>query len=162
MILRATVRRPALLSSRWRTLRNAQSRGFVSETISFLSNGFVDLALASPFAPSLPPYTATIVTLTVLTRVCLILPLSVWVSLPVFVAISKLTSYTQSKKRQWRLEEQVLPRLQTFREAQKAQLSRLSKQSLPALQQAQTNKVFISLAFCCAAGSVILQILTCS
>ncbi len=43
-----------------------------------LCDGFLDLALALPLPPSLPPYATTIILTTVITRVAL-LPIAIWV-----------------------------------------------------------------------------------
>lgn len=43
-----------------------------------LCDGFLDLAIALPLPPSLPPYSTTIILVTVVTRLAL-LPVSVWV-----------------------------------------------------------------------------------
>ena len=43
-----------------------------------LCDGFLDLAIALPLPPSLPPYSTTIILVTVVTRLAL-LPVAVWV-----------------------------------------------------------------------------------
>jgi hypothetical protein len=43
-----------------------------------LCDGFIDLALALPIPPSLPPYSSTIILVTIVTRLAL-LPISIWV-----------------------------------------------------------------------------------
>ncbi|KAA1466325.1 hypothetical protein DENSPDRAFT_25878 [Dentipellis sp. KUC8613] len=67
-------------------------RRFFREAIQGASDGFLDLAQALPIPPSLPPYSTTIILLTVVTRLALTVPFSVW-----------------AKKRQWRAEELVAP-----------------------------------------------------
>ncbi|TFY58031.1 hypothetical protein EVG20_g8310 [Dentipellis fragilis] len=67
-------------------------RGFFREAIQGASDGFLDLAQALPIPPSLPPYSTTIILLTVVTRLALTVPFSIW-----------------AKKRQWRAEELVAP-----------------------------------------------------
>ncbi|KAG6378674.1 hypothetical protein JVT61DRAFT_12945 [Boletus reticuloceps] len=74
--------------------RNQSRRTFVS--LDVLKDGFLDLAIALPIPPSWPAYSTTIILCTVLTRLAFTVPFSVW-----------------SKRRQWRAEEQVLPRLQS-------------------------------------------------
>jgi len=69
-------------------------RTFVS--LDVLKDGFLDLATALPLPPSWPAYSTTIILCTVLTRLALTVPFSVW-----------------SKRRQWRAEEEALPRLQS-------------------------------------------------
>jgi inner membrane protein COX18 len=69
-------------------------RTFVS--LDVLKDGFLDLAIALPIPPSWPAYSTTIILCTVLTRLAFTVPFSVW-----------------SKRRQWRAEEEVLPRLQS-------------------------------------------------
>ena len=82
MLVQSFPRRATLHS--WRHSRNFQRRGFISETIGSLGNGFVDLALASPFAPTFPAYTSTIVVLTLVSRMAITLPVSVWVRVSKF------------------------------------------------------------------------------
>ncbi|KAI0268384.1 60Kd inner membrane protein-domain-containing protein [Gloeopeniophorella convolvens] len=60
-----------------------------------LQNGFLDLAISLPFPSSLPPYSTTIILLTVVSRLAFTVPFSIW-----------------AKKRQWRAEELVVPALQ--------------------------------------------------
>jgi mitochondrial inner membrane protein COX18 len=43
-----------------------------------LCDGFLDLAVALPLPPSLPPYSTTIILTTLVTRVAL-LPIAIWV-----------------------------------------------------------------------------------
>ncbi|KAF8897626.1 60Kd inner membrane protein-domain-containing protein [Infundibulicybe gibba] len=62
--------------------------------IQNLCDGFLDLAVALPIPPSLPPYTTTIVFTTVVTR-CLLVPVAVW-----------------GKQRARRIEEVVLPEIE--------------------------------------------------
>ncbi|KAI9574725.1 60Kd inner membrane protein-domain-containing protein [Boletus coccyginus] len=71
---------------------NQPRRSFVS--LDVLKDGFLDLAIALPIPPSWPAYTTTIILCTVLTRLVFTVPFS-------------------SKRRQWRAEEQALPRLQS-------------------------------------------------
>jgi hypothetical protein len=46
-----------------------------------LSHEFLDLAFALPLPPSFPPYSTTIILVTVFTRLVLTLPVSIWVRL---------------------------------------------------------------------------------
>ncbi|KAI0004898.1 60Kd inner membrane protein-domain-containing protein [Russula compacta] len=62
---------------------------------SAIQDGFLDLAVALPWPPSFPPYSSTIILLTVVSRLVLTVPFSVW-----------------AKKKQWRAEEIVIPTLQ--------------------------------------------------
>ena len=48
---------------------------------SSIYDGFLDLALALPWPSSFPPYSSTIILLTVASRLALTVPFSVWVSL---------------------------------------------------------------------------------
>ncbi|KAJ7590947.1 60Kd inner membrane protein-domain-containing protein [Mycena floridula] len=69
-MLRRCVRPPPSL----RTVhRYGQRRHFIQD----LSNGFLDLAIVLPFPASFPPYSSTIILLTVLIRTSL-LPLAIW------------------------------------------------------------------------------------
>jgi inner membrane protein COX18 len=54
---------------------------------SGIQDGFLDLAVALPWPTSFPPYSSTIILLTVVSRLALTVPFSVWVSLvqPCFI-----------------------------------------------------------------------------
>ncbi|KAF9247303.1 60Kd inner membrane protein-domain-containing protein [Melanogaster broomeanus] len=69
-------------------------RNFVS--LDVLKDGFLDLAIALPIPALWPAYSTTIILCTVLSRLALTVPFSIW-----------------AKRRQWRAEEQVLPILQS-------------------------------------------------
>ncbi|KAF9226557.1 hypothetical protein BS17DRAFT_775824 [Gyrodon lividus] len=69
-------------------------RDFVS--LDVLKDGFLELAIALPIPPSWPAYSTTIIFCTLLSRLVLTVPFSIW-----------------AKRRQWRAEEQVLPILQS-------------------------------------------------
>jgi len=71
------------------------SRTLFSSTIQGLTNEFLDLAIALPIPPSLPPYSTTIILVTVVTRLAITVPFSVW-----------------AKKRAWKAENIVAPQLQ--------------------------------------------------
>ncbi|KAH9951638.1 60Kd inner membrane protein-domain-containing protein [Amylocystis lapponica] len=71
------------------------SRTIFSSTIQGLSNEFLDLAVALPLPPSLPPYSTTIILVTAVTRLVFTVPFSVW-----------------AKNRAWRAENLVVPQLQ--------------------------------------------------
>ncbi|CCM03167.1 uncharacterized protein FIBRA_05289 [Fibroporia radiculosa] len=58
------------------------------------ANGFLDLAIALPLPPILPPYSTTIIVVTVVSRLFFTVPFSVW-----------------AKNRQWRVENLVNPQL---------------------------------------------------
>ncbi|KAH9062819.1 60Kd inner membrane protein-domain-containing protein [Lactarius vividus] len=82
------------------TLRHFPQRGTVilpgkRQFTSSIYNGFLDLAIALPWPASFPPYSSTIILLTVASRLVLTVPFSVW-----------------AKRRQWRAEELVMPTLQ--------------------------------------------------
>ena len=57
---------------------NYPRRTFVS--LDALKDGFLDLATALPIPPSWPAYSTTIILCTVLTRLALTVPFSVWVN----------------------------------------------------------------------------------
>ncbi|CAL1700800.1 unnamed protein product [Somion occarium] len=76
-------------------LRGNQRRTFVSSALQTLSEGFLDLAIAIPYPQSLPPYSGTIILVTVVSRLLFTVPFSIW-----------------AKKRQWRAEDVVIPQLQ--------------------------------------------------
>ncbi|KAH8105896.1 60Kd inner membrane protein-domain-containing protein [Cristinia sonorae] len=91
----------------WRVNRHAPSvfnytgnagrpsrRTFITTTIQSASNGFLDLALALPYSELIPPYSATIILTTVASRLLLTVPFSIW-----------------AKRRQWILEDVVVPQL---------------------------------------------------
>jgi hypothetical protein len=48
---------------------------------SSIYDGFLDLAVALPWPSSFPPYSSTIILLTIASRLALTVPFSVWVSL---------------------------------------------------------------------------------
>lgn len=85
-------------------------RTFVTEAIQAASDGFLDLALALPFPEAIPPYSGTIITLTVFSRF-LTVPFSVWVSFWYLTSTIFVLTAVQAKKRQWKTEEVVLPQL---------------------------------------------------
>jgi len=66
----------------------------MASTIQTVSDGFLDLALALPYSETMPAYSATIILTTVLTRLILTVPSSIW-----------------AKRRQWILEDVVVPKL---------------------------------------------------
>lgn len=66
-------------------------------TLDSVADGFLDLATALPIPPSLPPYSTTIIICTILSRLVLTVPFSVW-----------------AKQRQWRAEEKVMPAVQAM------------------------------------------------
>jgi mitochondrial inner membrane protein COX18 len=70
--------RPRLLARRHVTPPVQQTRSLV--TVQQLTEGFLDLAIALPFPPEWPPYSSTIVTVTLLSRLLFTLPVSIWVS----------------------------------------------------------------------------------
>jgi len=48
---------------------------------SAIQDGFLDLAVALPWPTSFPPYSSTIILLTIVSRLAFTVPFSVWVSL---------------------------------------------------------------------------------
>jgi len=80
--------------------RRNQVRTFISWPVAIqtVTDGFLDLSLALPYPPGVPPYATTIVLATVLSRIAFTLPFSIW-----------------AKKRQRRLEEEALPKLLEYR-----------------------------------------------
>ncbi|KAI9001064.1 60Kd inner membrane protein-domain-containing protein [Trametes punicea] len=86
--------RPSLTRAVRRPPRSPSRRTFVSSTVHGLSEGFLDLAIALPFPPEWPPYSCTIILVTVVTRLAFTVPFSVW-----------------AKNRQWRAENVVIPQL---------------------------------------------------
>jgi len=91
-MLGACLRRRALKAAHRSNLSN--HRYFV---VQGLCDGFMDLALALPIPPSLPPYSSTIILLTIFTRLA-ILPISIW-----------------GKERIRRAEEIVLPEIEKLK-----------------------------------------------
>lgn len=71
--------RPAspLLRSRHASLQNR--RQINTSTLQTVTDSFLDLALALPYPESLPPYASTIILTTVLSRLFVTLPFSIWV-----------------------------------------------------------------------------------
>ena len=55
-------------------------RAFTTDVIQQASEGFLDLALAIPFPEYIPPYSGTIILLTIASRAIFTLPFSIWVS----------------------------------------------------------------------------------
>ncbi len=82
---------------------------------SAIQDGFLDLAVALPWPVSFPPYSSTIILLTVVSRLALTIPFSVWVSLVQTCYIGRQPHSSQAKKRQWRVEELVIPSLKETR-----------------------------------------------
>ncbi|GLB33903.1 putative 60Kd inner membrane protein [Lyophyllum shimeji] len=77
--------------------RHGQSPANRRYFIQNLCDGFLDLAIALPIPPSLPPYSTTIILTTILARFAL-LPVSIW-----------------GKQRAWRMEEQAIPELERMK-----------------------------------------------
>ena len=84
--------------------------------IQGLCDGFVDLALALPIPPSLPPYSTTIIILTVVSRLAL-LPISIWVrfSNQILLTHSHVIFHNQGKERTRRAEEIVMPKIKKLK-----------------------------------------------
>lgn len=85
-------------------------RTFVSEAIQTASEGFLDLALALPFPEAIPPYSGTIILVTVLSRFITV-PFSLWVRVHSYLLSIVILTFLQAKQRQWRTEDVVLPQL---------------------------------------------------
>jgi hypothetical protein len=62
-----------------RSLRT--KRTYFTTVIQTLSNGVLDLAVALPYPSSFPPYSTTIIVVTVVTRLIFTTPFSIWVRL---------------------------------------------------------------------------------
>ncbi|KAF9652198.1 hypothetical protein BDM02DRAFT_3089619 [Thelephora ganbajun] len=84
-------------ATRHATPRPRQRRTFFTSAMQVLSDQFLDLAVAIPYPASLPAYSATIILVTVASRLILTVPFSVW-----------------AKKAQWKTEDEILPRMQTI------------------------------------------------
>lgn len=113
----ATRHAPRIQHSAWLGHRGpGKSRTLVTEAIQQASDGFLDLALAIPFPESIPPYSGTIILLTVASRLFLTVPFSIWVRVCTALSHALLTGL-QAKKRQWRTEEVVVPQLMKERPA---------------------------------------------
>jgi mitochondrial inner membrane protein COX18 len=83
---------------------------------SAIQDGFLDFALALPWPPSFPPYSSTIILLTVVSRLAFTIPFSVWVSaLYCRVRLSCQLTNRKAKRRQWRAEDLVVPALKEAR-----------------------------------------------
>ncbi|KAH8113238.1 hypothetical protein DFH11DRAFT_1600910 [Phellopilus nigrolimitatus] len=86
----------------WRPPANYSSalrhRALWTTSVQSFTDGFLDLSLALPWPVSFPPYASTIILTTVLSRLVFTLPVSIW-----------------AKRRQWRLEEDVVPELKAYR-----------------------------------------------
>ncbi|EPT03740.1 hypothetical protein FOMPIDRAFT_1158609 [Fomitopsis schrenkii] len=95
MFARSTSLRPVTNALRVSRARPPQPRRFTSSAIQTLTDGFLDLAIALPYPPSLPPYSTTIILVTVASRLIFTVPFSVW-----------------AKNRQWKAENVVMPELQ--------------------------------------------------
>ncbi|EJF61190.1 hypothetical protein DICSQDRAFT_60851 [Dichomitus squalens LYAD-421 SS1] len=96
--------RPALRPVRCGPRHLPPRRTFIASTIQSLSDGFLDLAIALPYPSGWPPYSCTIILVTVVTRLAFTVPFSVW-----------------AKNRQWRAETIVIPQL-------KSEMSAIHKQ----------------------------------
>jgi len=96
---RASLRPTSLHLPAARSPRNQHSaitsRSFISSAVGRLQDEFLDLAIALPLPEYLPPYSTTIILVTVATRLAFTLPFSVW-----------------AKHRQWTAEHVVAPQLQ--------------------------------------------------
>jgi mitochondrial inner membrane protein COX18 len=81
-----------------------------------LCDGFMDLALALPIPPSLPPYSSTIIILTLVSRLAL-LPISIWVGffIQILLTHSHVICRNQGKERTRRAEEIVIPQIKKLK-----------------------------------------------
>jgi inner membrane protein COX18 len=82
---------------------------------SAIQGGFLDLAVALPWPSSFPPYSSTIILLTVVSRLAFTVPFSVWVSRVQACYVGWQSHSLQAKRRQWRVEEFVIPHLRETR-----------------------------------------------
>ncbi|KZT74337.1 hypothetical protein DAEQUDRAFT_660374 [Daedalea quercina L-15889] len=95
MFARSTSLRPVAYAFGIHRAHPTRSRKFTSSAIQTLTDGFLDLAIALPYPPSLPPYSTTIIIITAVSRLIFTVPFSVW-----------------AKNRQWKAENVVMPELQ--------------------------------------------------
>lgn len=51
----------------------------MTEAVTTLSEGFLDLALAIPYPEAIPAYSGTIILVTVVSRLLITVPFSLWV-----------------------------------------------------------------------------------
>ena len=109
-------RRAARLTTLGRfPLHSTVARPGKRQFTSSIYDGFLDLAIALPWPSSFPPYSSTIILLTVASRLALTVPFSVWVSLLQHSQFGSRPHGLQAKRRQWRTEELVVPALQEAR-----------------------------------------------
>ncbi|KAI6035158.1 60Kd inner membrane protein-domain-containing protein [Pisolithus orientalis] len=92
MLARYASRTSRSLGRTQRQLLSASSPHRTITSLDTLADGFLDLATALPIPPSWPPYSTAIILCTVLSRLVLTVPFSIW-----------------AKRRQWRAEEAVMP-----------------------------------------------------
>ncbi|KAH9853524.1 60Kd inner membrane protein-domain-containing protein [Lenzites betulinus] len=150
--------RPSLAASSRRSQRPLPRRTFVSSTIHGLSEGFLDLAIALPFPPEWPPYSCSIILVTVVTRLAFTVPFSVW-----------------AKNRQWRAENVVVPQLKSempvihkqvqqdmkrdgFRGDKEAVIAEINKRSRPVA--AERRKRLLRAHSCSPIPTIALPIVT--
>ncbi|KAI0732962.1 hypothetical protein C8Q72DRAFT_874028 [Fomitopsis betulina] len=94
MFARSTSLWPVTNALRVRRAHPPQPRKFTSSAIQTLTDGFLDLAIALPYPSSLPPYSTTVILVTVVSRLIITAPFSIW-----------------AKERQWKAENVVMPEL---------------------------------------------------
>lgn len=78
VLQRAPLRAHTLRLARALRRPHLQHRQF--SILESVGNGFLDLALALPIPPSLPPYSTTIILVTIVSRLALV-PFTLWVGL---------------------------------------------------------------------------------
>lgn len=117
-MLSAGLRRPPQFprhAARNATLRPRQRRTFFTSTIQAVSDQFLDLAVAIPYPISLPTYSATIILVTVASRLILTVPFSIWVCRQAPGLPFKPAKFEgQAKRAQWKTEDEVLPQVQAI------------------------------------------------
>ena len=60
-------------------ISRTHNRTFLASAIQTASDGFLDLSLTLPYSELVPPYSATIIITTIVTRILFTVPFSVWV-----------------------------------------------------------------------------------
>ncbi|KAH9844255.1 60Kd inner membrane protein-domain-containing protein [Rhodofomes roseus] len=95
MFARCSTLRPTRHALHLPRAQPARPRKFTASAIQTLTDGFLDLAIALPYPASLPPYSTTIILVTVASRLIFTVPFSVW-----------------AKNRQWRAEHVVMPQVE--------------------------------------------------
>lgn len=101
--------RPSHLQRATRT--DITRRTFVSSAVDSVADGFLDLATALPLPSAFPPYSTTIILVTVVSRLVFTLPFSLWVRMFTLNGKFMLRILLQAQQRRWRLQDVVTPAL---------------------------------------------------